>query len=209
MQNVLAALFEKESEGFQAITELRQKPVETDKYAILQMGLVKREGDEIRICDSYDSGSHTGEGAAVGGLLGGLVGVLGGPIGMLLMGSYGAMLGGTVGAADSLDDAALLEMVASKLMDGEVALIALTDEQDESALDECFSKFTVEIARYDAAAIAQEVYEAEDLQKEEARLAIRELRKARLKGYQGKIEETREKIQADFDQLKESVKENA
>ena len=45
MQNILAALFEKESEGFQAITELRQNPI-ADKYAILQMGLVKREGDK-------------------------------------------------------------------------------------------------------------------------------------------------------------------
>jgi hypothetical protein len=71
MQNILAALFEKESEGFQAITELRQNPV-ADKYAILQMGLVKREGDKIRILDSFDSGKHEGEGAALGGLLGGL-----------------------------------------------------------------------------------------------------------------------------------------
>ena len=68
MQNILAALFERESEGFQAITELRQKPV-TDQYAILQMGLVKREGNDIRICDSFESGTHTDEGAAVGGLL--------------------------------------------------------------------------------------------------------------------------------------------
>ena len=208
MQNILAALFEKESEGFQAITELRQRPV-ADKYAILQMGLVRREGDEIRICDSFDSGSHTDEGAAIGGLLGGLVGVLGGPIGVLLMGSYGAMLGSTVGAVDTLDDAALLEMVASKLVDGEVALIALTDEEDESALDEFLSKFTVEIARFDAAAIAQEVDEAEDMKSEEARLAVKELRKARLKGYQGKIEDTREKIKADFDKLRDSAAENS
>lgn len=206
MQNILAALFERESEGFQAITELRQKPV-TDQYAILQMGLVKREGNDIRICDSFESGTHTDEGAAVGGLLGGLLGILGGPIGVLLMGSYGAMVGGTAGALDSLDDAALLEMVASKLVDGEVALIALTDEKDESAIDACLSKFTVEIARYDAAAISREVDEAEDMKTEEARLAVKELRQARLKGYEGKIEETREKIKADFDKLKEEVKD--
>ena len=202
MQNILAALFERESEGFQAITELRQKPV-TDQYAILQMGLVKREGNDIRICDSFESGTHTDEGAAVGGLLG----ILGGPIGVLLMGSYGAMVGGTAGALDSLDDAALLEMVASKLVDGEVALIALTDEKDESAIDACLSKFTVEIARYDAAAISREVDEAQDMKAEEARLAVKELRQARLKGYEGKIEETREKIKADFDKLKKEVKD--
>ena len=114
MQNILAALFEKESEGFQAITELRQNPV-ADKYAILQMGLVKREGDKTRILDSFESGKHEGEGAALGGLLGGLVGILGGPIGVLMMGSYGALIGGTAGALDSWDDAALLEMVASDL----------------------------------------------------------------------------------------------
>ena len=197
MQNILAALFEKESEGFQAITELRQNPV-ADKYAILQMGLVKREGDKIRILDSFDSGKHEGEGAALGGLLGGHV---------LMMGSYGALIGETAGALDSWDDAALLEMVASKMVDGEVALIALTDEEDESVLDQCFSKFTVEIARYDAAAIAEEVDELEDRQAEDARLAVRELRQARLKGYQGKAEEAKEKIEADFQKLKDSAAE--
>lgn len=204
MQNVLAALFETESEGYQAITELSHKPV-AEKYAILQMCLVKREGDKIRICDSFDSGKNTDEAAALGGLLGGLIGILGGPLGVLMMGSYGALVGGTAGALDTIDDAALLEMVASKMVDGEVALIALTDEEDESALDECFSKFNVEIARFNAADIAEEVDEAEDMEHEEARLAVKQLRQARLKGYMGKAEEAKEKLEADFKELKEKV----
>lgn len=65
----------------------------------------------------------------------------------------------------------------------------------------------MEIARYDAAAIAEEVDELEDRQAEDARLAVRELRQARLKGYQGKAEEAKEKIEADFQKLKDSAAE--
>ena len=52
-----------------------------------------------------------------------------------------------------------------------------------------------------------EVDELEDRQAEDARLAVRELRQARLKGYQGKAEEAKEKIEADFQKLKDSAAE--
>ena len=41
MQNIITAIFKVESEGYQAITTLRQLPV-TDNSAILQMALVKK-----------------------------------------------------------------------------------------------------------------------------------------------------------------------
>ncbi len=46
MQNVVAAVFDVESEGYQAITSLKKDAVKKS-YTILQMALVKREGDKI------------------------------------------------------------------------------------------------------------------------------------------------------------------
>ena len=200
MQNIVAAIFEKESEGYQALTELRQAPV-TDKAAIMQMALVKRTDKGFVLCDGYDAGVLTDSGAVVGGLLGGLVGILGGPLGVLLLGSYGALAGGMVGAADTLDVATLIEKVAGKMVEGEIALIALADEKDEAEIDARLGKFDVTIVRFDAAAVADEVEEAQKLQAEADRQALAELRKAKKGDRKARIEAKRAEIDANYEAL--------
>lgn len=205
MQNILAALFEIESEGFQALTTLSKSPV-TDKATILQMALVKREAQTITVCDSFNSGIRTNDDTLLGGLLGGLLGVLGGPIGVLLMGSYGALAGSVVDAGDSLEDTSLMEAVAGKLQEGTVALIALVDEEDEAVLDDKLSSFKAEILRFDAAAIAEQVEEAQQMQREMARQARMQLRESRKADFQKKVEEKRAKLSADFAEFKAKFK---
>ena len=206
MQNVVAVLFKNESEGFQAITELRQKPA-TEKCTILQMALIKRQGQNVTVSDSYDAGIQAGENAALGGLMGGLVGILGGPIGVLLMGSYGMLAGSLVGSAEALDSAAMIEIVSNKLLDGEVALVALAEEAEEAELDGLLGKFDVEIARFDAAVVAEEVEEAEQMQKEMDRQARRQLREVKKAERKKSVEDKRAKIAADFDAFKKKFKD--
>ena len=205
MQNILAVLFKNESEGYQAITELRQIPV-TDTCAIFQMVLIKRQGQTISVSDSYDSGIQAGNNAMVGGLVGGLIGILGGPIGVLLMGSYGMLAGSLAGSAEALDGAAMIEMVSGKLLDGEVALVALTEEANEAELDARLRKFDVEIARFDAAVVVEEVEEAQKMQKEMDKQARRQLREVKKAERKKNVEEKRAKIAADFDAFKKKHK---
>ena len=205
MQNIAAVLFKNESEGFQAITELKQMP-ETEKCVILQMALIKRQGQTVSLCDSYDSGIQTGNNMALGGLMGGLVGILGGPIGVLLMGSYGMLAGSLVGSAEALDSAAMIETVSNKLLDGEVALVALAEEADEAELDARLGKFDVEIARFDAAVVAEEVEEAQQMQQEMDRLARKQLREVKKAERKAKVEEKRAKLAADFEAFKNKHK---
>ena len=202
MQNIIAVLFKNESEGFQAITELRQAPV-TDKYAALQVALVKRQGQEFTLCDSFDSGIQPGGGVVLGGLMGSLLGILGGPIGVLLMGAYGALAGSLAGNLASADGGALLETAAQKLMDGEVALIALVEEQEEAELDAKFAKFNAEVARFDAAVIAAELDEAERMQAEMQRMTLIELRKVKKDEHKKKVEEKRAQLDEDFANFKQ------
>ncbi len=61
MQNFFAAVFEVESEGYQAITTLRQDHV-SDNYAIAQMPLIKRVGKTISVHDSCNSGNVSDDG---------------------------------------------------------------------------------------------------------------------------------------------------
>ena len=99
MQNIIAAVFKNESEGFQAIAELKKQPVD-EKAVVLQMALVKRDEKGFEICDRYDNGLLTSSETIIGGLMGGVLGRLGGPIGVLLMGSYGALLGSVADTTD-------------------------------------------------------------------------------------------------------------
>lgn len=201
MQNILAALFEVESEGYQALSMLSQKPV-TENAVILQMALVKREGQNFTVLDSFDSGINTRDDMVIGGLVGGLLGVLGGPIGVLLMGSYGALTGSILDTEDAIYSISLMETVANKLQDGTVALVALTDETEEADLDAALSPFKAEVWRYDAAQIAAQVEEAEMIRREMERQARQQLRAEKKADFQQKVEEKRLKLSAQFDEFK-------
>ena len=207
MQNIIAVIFKNESEGFQAMTQLRQLPA-TEKASILQMVLVKREENGIRVCDRYDSGINTSDDTMIGGLVGSLVGVMGGPIGVLLMGSYGMLAGSMLDATDAISDAAMIETVAGKLISGEVALIALAEEEEESFIDAQLSGFQTEIARFDAAVVAAEVDEAIEMEQEMARQARQELRKSKKEDRKMKIEEKRAKLSAEFAEFKAKFKKD-
>ena len=207
MQNIVAAIFKKESEGYQAITELRQLPV-TDKSVIMQMALVKRTEQGLVLCDGYDAGVLTNSGAVMGGLMGSLLGILGGPLGVLMLGSWGALTGSMAGTADELGMATLIEKVAGKMVEGEISLIALADEKEEADLDARLGKFDATIVRFDAAVIADEVEEAALLQIEDDRKALEDLHKTMKADRKAKVEARRAELEANFEKYYErKVKE--
>lgn len=201
MENIVAALFAEESKGYQAITELKKKAV-TENYAVMQMALIKRDGNNITVLDGFDSGLSTADDTIVGGLVGAVVGILGGPIGVLFMGAYGALLGTIIDTGDAATGLSLLEVAAQKLGDKETALIAFTSEKDEKYLDEELTKYDCAVVRFDAAVIAKEVEEADKLQAELDRQARQALREQRMAEHQAGIEEERAKIAAEFEELK-------
>ena len=207
MYNIVASIFEVESEGYQALTTLAKNPI-INETTILQMALVKRENGLLKICDSFDSGIHSTNDTVIGGLVGSVIGMLGGPIGMLLMGSYGALAGSLVDAGDAAGSASLIEKVAEKLLDGEMAMIALVDETNEAELDNALSAYKATIARFDAVVIAEEVEEAQKIQKEMARQTRKQLREARKQERKERREARREKIKSDFATFKAKFKKN-
>ena len=205
MYNIIAAIFDVESEGYQAISTLSKTPI-IEETSILQMALVKRENGSLKVCDSYDSGIHTTDDMLLGGLLGGLLGVLGGPVGVLLLGSYGTLAGSLVDTADALDSATVMEKVADKLVEGEVALVMLAEEINEEEIDDKLKGFKVTIARFDAAAVAEEVEQAKETEKEMERLARKELRAAKKEERKDKREAKKAEISANFAAFKEKHK---
>lgn len=207
MQNIIATVFDVESEGFQAITTLRNRAL-TENYAIMEMALVKKIGNTLSICDSFISEVLTSDDTINGGFIGSLIGVIGGPIGVLLGGSAGALTGSLIDTKDAERNASMLEMVAGKLGDREISLIMLADEADERSLDLELDRYKATIIRFDAATIAVEVEEAQKMQKELERQARVRLCEQKKEEHKQEIESQRAKLAADFEGLKSRLKKN-
>lgn len=177
MYNIVGALFTTESEAREAMAALSETP-QINGTTIYQISLVKRKEGVLKLCDNFSSEYLKSNDAVKGGLIGGLIGVLTGPVGLLLGGAAGALLG-KAGEEDKKDEsAALIEQAAKKLEEGDIALIALVDETDENVLDHAMVKFNTVIVRYDAEVISKELEEAEKMEEEMARQAREKLRGA-------------------------------
>ncbi len=199
--NIVVGLFEVESEAYQALTELKQNPGDEKSY-VSTAALVKKENGAIRTLDGFDTGANTTDDMAIGGVIGALFGVLGGPVGVLLGGSYGMLIGSAFDADDALANTSLLEQIAGKMENGEVAVIGLAYEEDETILDQKLSGFKTTIARFDAADVAAEVEEAQQLEEEMARQARKELRDEKKAARKEKRAEKKEKMSADWETFK-------
>ena len=196
-KNVVVTVFKVESEGYQALTELKQA-AEGENHFVTAAALVKKEGNTTFVLDGFDTGANTLNDTAMGGAMGMLLGVLGGPVGMLLGAGYGALIGMNLDAADSAYGASMLEQIADKLDDGTVAIVALAAEETNDALDAMMSKLDTVIARFDADVVGEEVDEAYEMQKEMARQARMKLRKDKKDKAREQLKENMEILSANF-----------
>ena len=65
--NVVVAVFNVESEGYQALTELKNA-VSGDKFFVSAAALVKKDEDSCQYLDGFDTGLYTADDAIAGGL---------------------------------------------------------------------------------------------------------------------------------------------
>ena len=142
MENVVVSIFHIESEAFQAFSELKQFG-QTENTKLAQASIVKAENGVINVKDSFDLMNSLGDDYFEGGLIGSLIGILGGPLGVLFGFAAGGAIGASVGSAKELAKSALITTVSKKLTNGEVAIIALVQENDESVLNSIFLKIQI------------------------------------------------------------------
>lgn len=100
-----------ESEGFQAFSELKARSV-TNDYVVSQAIIAKNTEGSIKTLDGFDTGAQTSNDTAVGGLIGFLLSIAGGPLGMMIMGGYGALIGSAVDWSDAAEVAAEVDEAA-------------------------------------------------------------------------------------------------
>lgn len=201
MENIVTAIFKVGSQGYQAFSEIKRDPYNAS-YIISELALVKKQSGIISLQESV----HTlFEKTAMGGLIGGLIGVLGGPIGMLLGGSLGLATGAAFDARDEAKNVTLAEKVTTSMNDGDIALIALVQETDQSSLDSKLKAFDVVIIRRDAATVQHEIKEAARIQKKLAKQVKKDLRAQKSAERKANIEKERGKIKQAFDEFKRKL----
>ncbi|MBQ7516185.1 MAG: DUF1269 domain-containing protein [Schwartzia sp.] len=198
MDNVVTAIFEEENEAYRAFSEIKPNMV-GQTCIIAQLALLKKKDGHILMVDGADSGVTTKDDTRLGGLIGLVVGVLGGPLGMLFGGAMGSLIGRMVDAEDARQGISMIEQVSSRFQDGDVALVALARENDETMLDAMLSPYKATVIRHDAAVVAAEVEEAMKVQEAIAAEALQKMREAKKAEIREKIVQKGEEIRAEFE----------
>lgn len=201
MANVLVAVFDVQSEAYQAFSELKSFK-QDDRTQIAQIALVKNEAGKVSIKDSVDFDDATRDYATIGGIVGGLIGILSGPLGVIFGYGLGALAGAASGSMTDSTDNSLIEEVTTKLLDGDVAVIALVHEEDESILNHVFAPFKVNIMRWDALAIGREVELAGQVQDDLYGKVQEDMNKRRMEHLKEQSSDIADTIKATFKRLR-------
>lgn len=203
-EHVLIVYFNVESEAFQALSEIRQNTVAHQGFVLFeQASLIKREHGNILIKDGFHNGEEIGGGMALGSVIGSFIGILGGPLGVLLGMGAGATLGSLPALNDAEEKNSLIRSVTTRLQDGEMAILAVVQEENEQDLDQYFGKFDTMIIRYDAGVIEEEIEYAEKLQEDLAHQAQAAMKKERSDERKKRAAAKRDSVHTRFESLKE------
>ncbi|GEK35276.1 DUF456 domain-containing protein [Kurthia sibirica] len=202
MENIIVSYNSVESEAFQTFTEIKNNYFDRKTTIISQAVLLKKKDGKITLLDSLDTGETTTDDTLKGGLIGALVGILAGPFGLLLGFGVGTFIGSFVDMDDIEIESSLINAMTNRLKEGDMAIIILAQEEDESLLDELLNKYDTFITRYDAAFIEEEVENANLVAADLKRQAKEKLSEKRSAERKEKIDNYKIKMKNHFNQLK-------
>lgn len=191
--NVISVSFDPDSNAYAALTAL--KALESQKRLAVDAAAVVARGDDgaIVVKDRVESPEFAG--AASGGVLGLLIGILGGPLGVLIGGTYGLMLGSLVDLDEAEETDSVLSQISASVQPGHTALLAQVTEQSPEVVDTAMAGLGGSVLRRRVDDVEAEIAAAEQAQRDAKREAARELRR-------GRRERSKQQVQATVEQLK-------
>jgi uncharacterized membrane protein len=196
MESVLTVNFDDDTKAYAALTSLKQ----LDEQGQVKLGgaavVLRSEDGHIETKDEV--GDPDFAGTATGGVLGLIIGVLGGPLGVLIGGYTGLLIGSLFDAGEADDTESALTDVARSVRPGRPALIAVTTEQSPEVVDAAMTTIGGTVVRRSLDVVLSEIAAAEDAQRaaeREARKKLREEREAKAKDdVHAKIDELKAKV---------------
>jgi uncharacterized membrane protein len=196
MENVLAVNFNDDTKAYAALTSLKQ--LDEQGQLKLDGAAVVLRNEDGQIETKEEIGDSEFAGTATGGIVGLIVGVLGGPLGILIGGYTGLLVGSLFDMDETDHTESALSEIARSVRPGRPALIAAATEQSPEVLDAAMKTLDGTIVRRSLDEVLAEIAAAEDAQRaaeREARKQLHEKREAKAKeDVHAKIEELKAKV---------------
>ncbi len=185
-RNVIAVTFGQEANAYEALARLKELNSREDLY-VHGAAVVAREDDgKIVVKDQFSEKDY--DGTVGGGLVGLLVGVLGGPLGILIGGATGLLVGSLFDHDERDETDSALSEISKRIRVGPPGLLADVSEPGPDVIDAVMAHLNGTVLRRPAAVVLTEVAAAEDAQREAKKKARKELREARHKKRQEDVE---------------------
>jgi uncharacterized membrane protein len=179
-ENLVIIVFKKESEAYQAYSEIKNDYIGKGTL-ISEMALLEKKSGLLQLKEqenflkSYTLNSS---------LIGSLVGILGGPLGVLIGFGAGSLLGMALDNENDDNVVAGFNKIDSITNDGDVLVICEVQEENESFLDSYLKKFDTNIIRRSLSAVEEEILaikEYENIKKKQQKNEEKEKRKEKRK----------------------------
>lgn len=176
--SVIAVSFEDDRDAYKALTLI--EALDSQRRLHVQEAVVAERDDDGQVVakDSAESSSIL-PATAGGGLIGLLLGVIGGPIGLLLGGTYGALVGSMFDVYDAGEAESTLGAISDSVKSGHTALLAVVDEPNTEIVDAAMSDLGGTVERRPVADVEAEIAAAEDAARKAEHEARKELDRAR------------------------------
>ena len=175
--SVIAVSFEDDRSAYQALTVLKQLDAQ-DRVGVREAVVVAR-GEDGQVVEKDQVDSPVLAGTAGGGLIGLLVGIIGGPLGVLLGGTYGLMVGSLFDLYEADEAESALSAISSSVKLGHTALLAVVEEQSVEVVDTAMAELGGTVVRRAVADVEAEIAAAEEAERTAKREARKELHRAR------------------------------
>ena len=199
-ENVVAVSFSEHSNAYAALNRLKELDG-TDEVSVRGAAVVIR-GEDGKVVTKEQIGDESWTGTASGGLIGLLIGVLGGPLGIIVGGASGVLVGSLFDEDDMDETESALADISKSVRVGTPALLADVIEENPVAIDAAMANLGGTVLRRSAGDVQAEVAAAEEAQREAKKKARKELRDARHKKHKEEIDAKMADLKAKLDRQK-------
>jgi uncharacterized membrane protein len=175
--NVLVVNFEEDANAYEALSDVKELDIQGQVDLRAAAVVVREQDGRLIVNDEVDDSRATGK--AAGGIVGLLIGILGGPLGVLIGGATGLLIGSLFDVEDADDTESVLSDISRSVRAGRTALLAEVREPGLAAIDEAMGRLSGTVLRRSVEDVEAEIAAAEEAQRAAKRQARKRLRRGR------------------------------
>lgn len=182
---VLTVTFEKNEQAYPAITQLNELDAQ-DQIKLRAAAVVTRDtAGGIQVKEKIGGPEYSG--ATAGGMLGLLIGIIGGPLGMLVAGASGLLLGGAIDLEEDQNEGSVLAEISTRVRTGSDVLLAEVEEQTPDVVDLAMKSMSGTVLRRSLASVETEMAYAQEVHQQVRSMARLKLHEERKRAHDDKV----------------------